>query len=261
MKHILLSIITVFTLLFAQNAYGQTDSTYKKASVLFFAINYSQNVTNKMLPSNGLHSSLGLNIARLFKQKFSFGVMLDFRGFKILGSNRHYHQLTNAVNASIIRNQSDPFDSTRASFLYNAFNNDSKKHFLGSYLFNYGVFFSPFRGKYGSMMLQIKRGDYAFPIYGAYGNKYISDGKQEWIGLTVPVPLNVQLTCKPWAFFKSKKENELKNNVLLSIFYETVSLKTATLDGQALSKYLKPAFFDNHGTGHHLGFKLSYGIY
>jgi hypothetical protein len=261
MKHFLLLITTAFMLLFHPNAYGQTDSSYRKISVLFAAINYSQDITNKMLPSNGLHSSLGLNIARLFKQRFSLGVMLDFRGFKVLGSNGQYNQLTNVVNSSIIRNQSNPADSTRASFLFNAFNNDSKECFLGAYLLNYGVFFSPFPDKYGAMMLQIKQGSYTFPIYGAFGNKYLSDGKNEWIDLSVPTTLNVQLTCKPLTFFKSKKENQFHKNVLFSLFYETVSLKDATLDGEALSKYLKTAFFDNYGTGYHLGFKLSYGVY
>jgi hypothetical protein len=262
MKNLLLLIATAFIMLFAQNAYGQTDSTYKKAPFLFAAINYSQNVASDVLPSNGFHGSLGFNVARLFKQSFRLGIMLDCRVIKVFGTNGQYNQLTEAVNASIIKNQSNPFDSTRASFLHAAFNDDPEKYFSGSYFINYGVFFCPFPNKYGSVMLQIKRGDYAFPIYGAYFNKYLQTAnKNEWIDLTISTTLNVQLTCKPLTFFKSKKENQLKNNVLLSLFYETVSLKNATLDKEPLSKFLKTTFFDKYGTGHHFGFTISYGIY
>ena len=45
-------------------------------------------------------------------------------------------------------------------------------------------------------------------------------------------------------------------NVLLSLFYEEISLKNSSFD-----RYLKSDFFELYGTGYHFGFKISYGIY
>ena len=216
----------------------EDDSMPRKTPVIYASYSYSQNLAGKILPSNGLHSSLGLNIARLFKQNFSFGVMLEYRGFKILGSNGQFGRLTNAVNASIIKNQSNPVDSSFASLLYAAFNNDPNKNFVGSYLTNYGLFFSPFPNKYGGFMLQVKRGSYDFPIYGAYRNKYISNGSSDFITFSIPVTFNIQLTCKPLTFFKMKKYEGFNENVLLSLFYEEISLKSSSFD-----RYLKSDFF------------------
>ena len=246
MKRLLLPFITLLLLTPCTNCVGQSDSWFKGTPILFGAVNYSQNVSGKILPSNGTHLSLGLNIAGLFSRKFTLGVMVDVRGFKALGSNRQYGQLTNAINTYIINNQSNPLDSTYATFLYSAFNNDDRKCFFGSYLVNYGLFFSPFPCQYGGIMLQIKRGNYGFPIYGAYKNPYIANGEHDWADFTVPTPLNIQLTFKPLTFFNTEGRELLANNVLFSIFYEQVSLKKATLEKQSLTKYLRNEFFDNY---------------
>ncbi|NQY11474.1 MAG: hypothetical protein HRT71_18400 [Flavobacteriales bacterium] len=264
MKDYFKSIFAVILLAVSITCSAQSDVNKQpfRASLVYASYNLSTTPIGDVLPTNGGHISFGLNGAWPFKGKFVLGLLFDFRGFKVAGSNWKHSILQDDINNNIITGHSNSLDSVRTELLLGAFNDNE---FWGSYLTNWGIMFSPFPNKYGGFMLVIKKGFYTFPIYGAMHYPDYYPEYTEWISLDVPVKLNIQLVCKPASLFIKPKENNdelsFRNNFLVSIFYERISLNNSTLDNESLSTFLDQPFFDKHGLSHQYGFKISFGIY
>ncbi|PCJ63649.1 MAG: hypothetical protein COA58_16055 [Bacteroidetes bacterium] len=265
------SLATILSLvLFSNFSYSQ-DSNHVIVSPLYVAYNISGTTMGDVLPTYGGHVSLGLNPGVLIKKGIVLGVFFDLRWLKNLGSSNEYGKITNAINTHIIKNHDNELDSARSAFLQTAFSHtkNDKKYFLGSYLGNWGIMFSPYPDRYGGLMLQVKRGSREFPIYGVYGDSILGDDSNgnsiEWLNFKIPNNIEIQLTSKPLTFFKQRKEipkyPSWRDNFFVSFFYRQPSLKRAEFDNQPLSKFLKPAFFEQYGTSHQFGFKVSFGIY
>ncbi len=246
------------------------ETEIENSKLGYASYNFSKVIKGDIMPSNGTYASLGLNLLYPLKKQFLFGIVVDYRAMKMMGTNRHFKQLTTDINHFLISDFDNPLDSTVSFFISQAFNNDGGINsgktivFWGSYLFHYGFMISPYPNKYGGLMLQIKRGVYIFPIYGSYGNPNFHNGENENITLGIPTTLHLQLTCKPLTFFKKRKDNyksPFRNHLLVSVFYEEISLRKARIDSKPWDKYFDPKFFEKNDNNWHFGLKISYGIY
>jgi hypothetical protein len=261
--------LLLFFVMLSSGLFAQADTAFKPRyprSPLYCSYGFAQTCFGKVLPASGTSFNLGLNVAAFFSKKYVLGVMVEGRVFKFFGTNRKYGKIRGDVNAALIYTQPDARDSARVLFLADAFNSNPDRHFFGSNQYRYGIIFSPYPDKYGGFLLAVKRGINNYPISGAY--RYFDIVKYEsesYIYIDLPVDVCVEVTCKPLLSLHEKRQGKyidfISQNLVLSAYWEHVSINRAQLNQAPITHFLKPDFFARNGTDNHFGFKVSFGFY
>ena len=221
----------------------------------------------KALNPTGMHFTGGINLARLFSNRLILGIGFELKGFKGLFPKRIPVDLINSFNQDLISTYLNASDSSHATVLSSAINGNGSNKFQGNYVYSAGVIFSLFPNKFGGLLLFIKRTSYSFPVFGVYDNPYFHDGSADFAYFDVPKCYGIQLTCKPAAFFrKTRTMNENDDSkylgiIHLSIYYDHMSYKDALFEGDPLSKFLLPSFFDKYAVDNRFGIKIGLGFY
>lgn len=266
--------LLLFFVVLSAGLFAQTDTSYKPLfakTPLYGSYGFAHTVYGRLLPISGLQASVGVNVAGLFHKNWLIGPTLEWRVFKALGLNTRYYNLRKAINDNLIYSQGNLTDSTRVQFLHSAFNDLPggysfyNSRFFGSNHYRYGIIISPFPDDYGGFMLGVKRGMNVMPVDGAYGITALEYETEYYIFLSVPVDLSVELTCKPFMFLHERSVGQwydfISQHVLLSFYWDRISMHRAEFNGAPLNDFLAPAFFEENGTDNQFGFKLAIGYY
>lgn len=240
-------------------------------SPLYGSYGFAHTVQGRVLPISGLQTAVGVNIAGLFHTKWILGACVEWRVFKALGMNRRYDKIRGDVIENLIHSQPGLTDSTRVDFLFDAFNGMPGGNsfyggrFFGSNHYRYGIIISPFPDDYGGLMLTIKRGANGLPVHGAYGITALKYEAEDYIFLSVPVDLGLELSCKPFLFLHERTADKwydaISQNLLLSVYWDHLSMDHATFNGAPLRNFVGDPFFEKNGSDNHFGVKLSFGYY
>lgn len=217
--------------------------------------------------ADGLYFHLGFNVARFVSKKIILGVCIDHKGAKgIFGWN------TGSAFASEFSLAYSPLngsqaDSAKSQILYNALTSPTKK-FVGNYIANIGIMFSPFPQKYGGILIELKRGGRSFPIDGNYGNPYINNDGSEFAFLDVRKVYCGSIYFKPFTLSKKsvndsfeKTVNEWRHKIIVGFHYERLNLSDSDFYGVSIPQLVSTDFMSKHGIEHRFGFSLGFGIY
>ena len=269
---LLISLITVSSLFSQQssNNYWQFlkyDSTAQN-SYFFGGIHYVQTPIATDFRANGLYLQGGFNIARLFSKKIIIGLTLDWKGWK--GINRWHPSasFTSDFNEAFSPQVSTPEDIAKADMIKNAVNNVDNKYFQGNYFGRIGVAVCPFPRKYGSIMLEIKRGYSSFPIYGYLDDPNIDNGSSDFAFLDFGNVYSGSLYFKPFNFSKKTRRTnyteareDWKNYLSIGLHYERMALNESSFYGLGLSDMLSENFMSKYANQHRFGISIGCGIY
>lgn len=266
--------LLLFFVVLSAGLFAQADTAIKPryAKQPFYgSYGFAHTAQGRVLPISGAQTAVGVNIAGLFHTKWILGACVEWRVAKAFGMNRRYDKIRGDVIENLIHPQPDLTDSTRVDFLFDAFNGMPGGNsfyggrFFGSNHYRYGIIISPFPDSYGGLMLCVKRGMNALPVHGAYGITALTYQAEDYIFMFVPVDFGAEVTCKPFLFLKERSTgkwyNTISQNLLLSVYWDHISMERAEFNNAPLRNFVAAPFFDKNGTGNHFGLKLSFGYY
>ncbi|MBL7913069.1 MAG: hypothetical protein JNJ41_18545 [Bacteroidia bacterium] len=202
--------------------------------------------------TGGLHPSAGFNLARLFTNKHILGIYIELKGVKGFTQQNFSSEFLKDFNDNFITEYPTTKDSVQAYAVRDAFNNVTRKGFWGNYYGNIGIMFSLFPQKYGGIFVTFKKGYRGYPIFGTYGNEYISDGKAENVWFHLTSNYSADISFKPYAFFKNAYidlENPVEKDfwklITFSFYFEQLNLKDAEFDGKRFDSMVRADLITN----------------
>ncbi len=243
------------------------ESNNNAQSRLFTATyQYLYSPIGKSLRTGGMNLSLGLNLARFVSNKVIVGLCLDVKGFKGFSKQKFTNQFVNDFNNSLNSSFDNSLDSIRTVMLSEGINQNK---FSGNYMGNIGVMISLFPQRYGGILLSIKKGYRAYPIWNAYAYPELESYDLDYITLDLKKNYALELTFKPTAFFKnsyidfqkSVDANEIWKTLVISLYYEKLNFKESTFDSMKLDKIVNSNFMNQFGIDHRFGVKVGFGFY
>ncbi|MGZ4033503.1 MAG: hypothetical protein ACXVP4_01455 [Bacteroidia bacterium] len=239
-----------------------------QAALMSISWQYLYAPQSKTFTIGGMHLNVGLNLARFFTKKFIFGICYDLKEFDGFTKQHFSQQFVNDFNYNFIPTYSNAKDSAIAYTLKGGINKESGFGTIGNTFENIGISFSPFPQKYGGILIQIKKGNRVFPYWGIYTNKLLSKDDGSNIYLQLNNCYSFEVCFKPYKFFNSKRTelNNLKGKdfykfIVVSLYYERITLKNATFDDKPLSEIVNKDFITKYNTDDHFGIKIGFGIY
>ena len=222
----------------------------------------------KMMRSGGMQASFGINLARFFSDQFILGMCFDLKAVKGLNLQHFSNIVKSDFNEQFITTYNSPADSARAYTFQEAINGGTTHDFLGNYIGRIGIQFAPFPQKHGGFLLSIKRGYCDFPIFGTYGNTFLGNGKSENILFRTKGNYSVELTMKPYSFFKNSYVRtseihwkDLLKSTVISFYYERLNIQSGTFDGLRLDQMVNANFITKYGIDHRFGVKIGLALY
>jgi len=222
----------------------------------------------KMMQTGGMQASFGINVARFFSDQFVLGFCVDLKAVKGLNVQHFSREVREDFNSSFNTTYISPADSARAYTFQEGINGSTTHDFLGNYIGRFGIVFSPFPQKYGGFLLSVKRGYCDFPVFGSYGNSYLGNGKSENILFRTKANYSVELTMKPYTFFKNGyvRTNDLHwkdllKSAVISFYYERLNIQNGTFDGLRLDQMVNADFIAKYGIDHRFGVKVGWALY
>lgn len=254
-----LFIFLVFLVCFANSfTYSQKkDSVEIIRPYFFLSANFEGNMTGKVMPSSGLQVGLGINLARVFTKKIVLGLYGETSFGSRLSSNNNFSYLHDDVNAHLVSQQTNAYDSLKVLILSDAY--AGKNLFHGCFRSTIGFAFSPFPDKYGKIMFLLTRGIAFYPIY----DKSNKEGFTiyHYHDITIPTQFKATLIFKPLSLTKMKDKNFLKDHLQVGFYLQKTSFQNAIFDSRRITNYLDQAFFNgNKKVEFQFGMRIGIGI-
>ncbi len=283
--------ISIFFFLFLINLKlnaQDKDSTYnapfltknKYMKYLFFADNNTKasimNISYRFLyiprstafSAKGMHLTVGLILARFFTRQIIFGICYDLKQFSGFTKQNLSQSFIDDFNSNFISTYGNEKDSSRAQTLRDAINNSQGAGIHGNAFENFGISFSPFPLKYGGFLIEVKKGNRIFPIFGDYTKKHLSRDDGSYIYLQLNNSYSVELSFKPYRFYNSErivaeksKLKDLYKFIVISFYYEKLTFKNATFNSVSLDQIVSQNFISQYSNINTWGIKIGMAIY
>ena len=245
-----------------------------QATVLGVTFQYLHCPQNNSLRSEGTHVNLILNVARFFTRKFILGFCFDIKGFGGFTKQNFSQKFIGDFNQNYISNYNSSTDSAMANTLKGAINSESGFGNRGNYRIQYGIAISPFPQKYGGLLLLLKAGTNAYSLYGTYTKKLFYNDAGNYMSFNLNQSYSIELTFKPYKFFNSEgvswsneKLKHIYRYIVLSLYFERLSLKGATLGGTSygrempISQMVNQNFISKYNNIYNFGFEVGFALY
>jgi hypothetical protein len=216
--------------------------------------------------ARGLMANFGLNVAKIFSDKFILGPVIDFKvnpgRHRILASTDFLSDFNNSFTAL----NSTALDSANSDVIKDNFNGG----ILGNSIFNYGIMFSLFPNKYGGILFEIKTGVTFLQAYrNIYGNTYVNGGDNDRFPFSTRKNLICEMRFKPYALFTNSYVDtdgdigfrEFLKTIAFSFYYERFNFKSTEFNGTKLSQVVSAEFMSKYGIDHRFGFKIGIAFY
>jgi hypothetical protein len=274
MRNVVLFFLLISASVFAQDTSNDSLGYFEKnpqASPFLVHYHYLSEPWGQGFRTGGMQLSLGFNPMCFFTNKFILGFCFDFKGIKGFTGQNLGSPFQHEFKADFIDVYNDPSDSAKAHFVANTV---SSNGFSGNYSGNIGIAIAPFPQKYGGFLLIVKRGYRQYPIFGTYGNKYISGGTADNVTIDVKNVYSAELLMKPYTFFRrssldfgnryvSFRKGDLNPLQFITIGFvaERIDIRTATFDNMALNRMVNPAFMNKYGVCWRFGCKVGVSLY
>lgn len=234
-----------------------------------FSYQYMLNPIGKTIGSQGMISNFGINLARFFSKKIIIGISLDLKWIPGMSTKKINNEFTSDFNSHFIKQYDNPQDSANAYIMKTVFNNGYGPSLYGNGISNIGIMISLFPQKYGGVLLNFKTGNTSFKIHSVYDNPYVKNGKVDAAYLTLINNYIIDITFKPYAFFKNAYVskinsfgfNDILKRFVISVFYQRLNFSSAEFNGTKISSMVDSAFNSKYKTDNRFGIKLGWGIY
>ncbi|MGZ4089086.1 MAG: hypothetical protein ACXVNO_00080 [Bacteroidia bacterium] len=233
----------------------------------FFTYNYQffYSAIGKTLGARGTMANFGINLARLFSTKIILSVVADIKILPGVWPIKPSNSFTSDFNNSFLKTHDNQTDSANSSVVKNAFNNGDV---MGQNVFNFGIALSLFPQKYGGILFQVKYGGTGFQIHGVNGNKYVNNGGNDKVGMSVSGNWIYEITIKPAALFGNtyvftdrETDDKFFSSFVLSFYYERLNFKSAEFNGTTINKMVSSDFINKYGIDNRFGFKIGFAFY
>ena len=252
----------------SRKSYGEflayEDST-SQARMFMAGLQYLRTTNYASFRTGGMHLSLGFNVARFITKKHILGLYVDFKGIKGFTAQNFSTEFKSDFNAHFRTSYSTQEDSARAYLLKEHINSSG---IYGNYLGDVGIMFSVFPQKFGGILVVVKKGYRTYVIHNIYGNPYIGNGEKENAYIDLSNNYALELSVKPYAFFKNSFINPDTSNddfilkfLTLTFYYEQTNFRSATIENLPFTRIVGSDFIDKYGKTATYGFKIGLTIY
>jgi len=254
----------------------QDSISYSDLRAHLLSIDYSYHTTlsSDFFIRQGGNFYLGLNLARLFTPKLSFGFLANVKESPSFGVN--YHRLNdrflNDFNQSYITQLPSYKDSLRGNTLEGVINRKSTYGIHGNSFFNLGVFISPSPDRLGSIVFGVSKGRYRIDVFGPKTNELVPiDVNNKDIIFYMSEIYTGFISFRPYSFMKKGKfdfskdpsEDVMQYLKLVKITFTTdfLKMRNSTIDGVPIDKFVGEEFLSKYDNIIRWGFKIGIGIY
>ncbi len=238
-----------------------------RSHLFYFSYAYGYAPKNKTFAMGGTQYSIGLNISRIFTDKFFLGITYSFDGSisKLFRQNLS-NEFVSDFNDNFNDNQLDNIeDSANASTLFGGINKEENYTIDGNGFNLFGVTISPFPDRFGGLAFSMLYGKATYIFHG-YQN-IIPNSNSNLQALNQKL-IRMEFTCKPYFIFKKGKlapfDYDLKNIyklITFSLYVEKTSFDDAEFGGNSIGKFVNQPFIDEYSSDYRFGFKLGLGLY
>ncbi|OYU94788.1 MAG: hypothetical protein CFE21_13945 [Bacteroidetes bacterium B1(2017)] len=199
------------------------------------------------------------------------GVCLNIKWFPGYTKQYFTSDFKNDFNSSFIHNQPNYADSMAADLLWQSVNGNSNHFFQGTSNTSYGIFFTPFPQKYGSLTFEMNKGIsnlFVFRnnpkgLFNSIGNHtppvLMQYNKFQFLASVYPLRSFVAMSSQ-----SRKYLNYFNRNFLLCVYYERYKLENTKIQGDiyqaSITKFLDKEFMEKYSVLNRFGIKVGLSI-
>ena len=230
------------------------------------ALKYQITAHTNSFSSNGAYAHIGLNLARFFSKKIILGVFYELKPLH----GPFYPQPASSQFKTDFNNN---FNTTYNSQEDSAVAYTLRRALIGGYMSSgnfgsYGIMVSLFPNKFGGILLSLKRSGSGYRVGGVYGDSLIENGTAENLYFNADKNYGLELSFKPYAFFKNSYINfeqrtsqKFLKAITCSIYYERFNLKDADFGGVKFTDMVTKGFISKYGATNRFGFTIGWSLY
>jgi hypothetical protein len=242
------------------------DST-DACSLVSFKFQYYSQIPNGFFRVGGTHIDVGLNIARLFTSKFILGIGFDHKSLPFQGKQQLSAEFVNDFNVNYTPVTGDFYDSIRSETLFRTINNISGYEIMSSTFSHLCLNFSPFPDKYGGVLFQFKYGYSTIRVKAPLLTDGYDDSKAT-LAVATKNNIGLEISFNPYKIFNTHRKKLVNTYpkgwfkfLIVSLYYEKMSLNKSTFGGEPLNKFVSQNFTDNYSNVQSYGIKVGIGIW